>query len=163
MSTTPTYNVYAAMFKKWKDIFQKDGRTSNYQVYGAEHSKKKTFPCILIFPEEKDVIVQSNQRDQRKYGGPIHVEYTFNIWGYNMMSQIEDSYYNESNDANAGITQVASDIEAVIKSNKTGTDLYDSSIILWYDLKLGTPKFNSKPMKLMFCNLVLKLIKTELE
>lgn len=163
MSTTPSYNPYAKMFQKWRDIFQRDGRTANYNVYGAEHSKKKTMPAILIFPEEKNTITSPNTRDERKAGLPIHTEYVFNIWGFNIMSQIEDSYYNESNDVSAGITQIAVDIESVIKDNKTGTDLLDPTIILWYDLKLGTPKFSAKPGKLMWTNLVLKLVRKETE
>jgi len=162
MATT-TYNHYFKIFEKLRDIFQKDERTSFLSFYGGEYSKKKNLPCVLIFPQTKTYIVEKNERDYRKYGGPRQVHYTFSLWAYSNLMNVEDAYYSNSNDIKAGITQVMTEIEAVLKENHTGTDLSDNTINLWTDMKYETIEYAQKPGKLMIAKLDVTFVSKELK
>jgi hypothetical protein len=157
-----SYNKYAKIFQKWKDILTKDERTSQFQVYGGEYSKKKTMPCIVIFPELKTWKEDPGTRSFRKAGLPKEVVYTFNFWVYISILDLEDSYYNESIDEKAGLTQILTELEAVLKDHKTANDLYDSTIQLWFDTSYTSAEISQRPGKLMHGRISVDFITKEL-
>ena len=157
-----SYNKYAKMFQKWKDILNRDERTSHFAVYGGEYSKKKTLPCIVIFPETKVWREDPGTRSFRKSRTPKQVEYVFNFWCYVNITDLEDSYYNEFSDEKAGLTQVVTELENVIKENGTGNDLNDDTIQLWMDLEYNTVEISQRPGKLMHARIAVSLIGKEL-
>lgn len=158
-----TFNTYAAMFAKLKDIFQKDKRTSNWAYYGAEYSKKKTLPCVLIFPAQKEYLADPHTRDYRKAGLPKQVKYHFNLWCYTNVMEVEDNYYSTDTSDKAGITQVITEVEAVLKANKTANDLITPSQVLWTDLVFKTVDISNKPGKVMHAIIEAAFITKELE
>lgn len=151
------------MFDKMKDIFQKDPRTANFAVYGGQYSKLKTFPCIVIFPGDKEWITEDNQNNYRRTGVVKRVEYNFILFLFQHLMELEDSYYSTDNGVKAGITQVATEVEAVIKDNKTGRDLNDNENILWFDTQMDTIKVVPKYSKLMSAVINIKLVSKEVE
>lgn len=145
-----TFNKYTAIFNKLKSIFERDSRTSQFAVYGGEYSKNKQFPCILVFPGSKIINEEDNQRSNKKYGSVKQVEYNYSIWCYTHLMEVEDSYYNNTNDNKAGITQVMTEVEAVLKDNPTGNDLVDTTVQLWYDMIFDKVEITPKYAKLMY-------------
>lgn len=158
-----TANKYTMIFKKLKDIFKKDARTSWLSCYGAEYNKKKSLPCVLIFPEFKNRINDASLREYRKTGHPIQISYDFNLWVYCDIKDAEDAYYSEETGSRAGITQIITELEAVIKDNVTGNDLVDTTVQLWTDLKFNQIEIAQRPGKLMIARLPISLISKELE
>ena len=157
-----TANKYAMMFRKWKDIFNKDMRTSQLEIYGGEYSRKKTLPAILIFPESKTWLDDPNTRNYRKTSLPKPVKYDFNIWAYVSLTELEDSYYNEMDGVKAGLTQVLTEIEEVLKDNHTGFDLMDTTLSLWSDIMWEAAEISQRPGKLMSGRIRISLITKEI-
>ena len=158
-----TENKYAKIFEKLRDIFKRDTRTSNFFVYGGEYSKLKNFPCLVIFPGDKEWVTGEDQRDLRKVGLPKKVYYNFNIFLFQRLMDLEDSYYSQDNSTKAGITQVATEVEAVLKDNKTGTDLVDTTNLLWTDILWSTVKISPKYSKLLSGVIPVRFVTKEIE
>jgi len=156
------FNSYAAIFNKLKDLFERDSRTSYLKFYGSEYAKKKTLPCVLIFPESKNWIDDPGTRDYRKVGIPKQVHYTFNLWGYNSLTEVDDSYYSIDNGPNAGITQIFSDVESVLIDNKQGFDLITTTRKLWSDMSFENVEISQRPGKLIFGKLQVKFVSKEI-
>lgn len=157
------FNKFSAIFRKLKDIFEKDERTSQFSFYGAEYSKKKTLPSVLIFPESKTWLSDEDTRSFRKASLPKQVAYQYNLWVYVSLSDIADSYYNEEDGAKAGITQVLTALEDVIKEHKSESIVVDGTTIqLWTDIEYGEVNVAQRPGKLMSGKLTVSFITKEL-
>jgi hypothetical protein len=158
-----TENKFSKIFYKLQDILKRDSRTANFAVYGGQYSKMKQFPCVIIFPGDKDWITEEGQRTYRKTSLPKKVEYNFTIFMFVRLMELEDSYYSIDTADKAGITQVATEVEAVLKDNKTGTDLDDSTNILWSDIQWDSVKISPKYAKLMNATMQVKFVTKEIE
>lgn len=157
------FNKFAAIFKKLKEIYEKDPRTAQYQILGAEYSKKKTLPCVLVFPESKVWLRDEDTRSFRKASLPKQVAYKFNLWVYVSLTEIEDSYYNEFDGAKAGITQVLCALEAVLREHKTGSSEIDGTDVqLWTDIEYEEINVAQRPGKLMSGKLTVDFITKEI-
>lgn len=159
----PTYNPYTAIFLKLKDIFKRDSRTSNWSFYGAEYAAKKVPPCILIFPTGKKKLHGPHERKFQKVGLPTEVQYSFNLYCYVNINDVEDAYYSVDDGAKAGIAQMLVEVEAVLRDNRSAKDLQDSTTNLWFDAWWTGHEISNRPGKLMNGIITLNLIRKELE
>ena len=156
-----TENIYEKLYRQIRIIFETDSRTNMIKIYGADNSKKSIMPCLLIFPDSKEYLEEGDDRPGRRIATPRKAMYRFNLFIYVNGTHIEDAYYNPVTTSNMGLTQAITEIEAVIKDNKTGTDPDDSTTRLWYDVVIENFKFDQIPGKVLTAVAELAFRRTE--
>lgn len=144
-----TTNYYAKLHRAIKTIFEADERTAMIKVYGADNIKKAAMPCMIIIPESKEYLEDDDDRPGRRIATPRKAMYKFNLFVYVNGMQLEDAYFNTATDGNMGLTQAITEIEAVIKDNKTGNDPDDDSVRLWYDVVIDQFTIDQIPGKVL--------------